>query len=49
MDESLIWTEYLALFDKNGVKVHQGRKKKFVEDIEYMVKLQKLWMLEPVS
>ena len=41
MDELLRWTDYNALFDKNGVKVHQGRKKEFDEDIECMVKFQK--------
>ena len=43
MDDSVGWTDYLALFDKNGVEVHQGRKKSlmFDEDIECMVKIQK--------
>ena len=41
MDESLGWTDYQALFDYSGVEVHQGRKNKFDEDIECMVKLQK--------
>ena len=41
MDESLRWTENLALLEIIGVKVHQGRKKKFDEDIECMLKFQK--------
>ena len=40
MDESLKWTEYIALLEWNGAEVHQGRKKTD-EDIECMVKLQK--------
>ena len=42
MDESLSWTEKLALLESNGVEVHQGRKKKFDEDIECKMKLQML-------
>ena len=42
MDESLRWTQNLALLENNGVEVHLGRKKKFDEDIEWMVKLQKV-------
>ena len=41
MDESLRWTEKLALLEIIGVKLHQGRKKKFDEDIECMLKFQK--------
>ena len=41
MDESLRWTENLALLENNWVEVHPGRKKKFDEDIECMVKFQK--------
>ena len=41
MDELLRWTDYHALFDKNGVELHQGRKKKFDEDNECMVIFQK--------
>ena len=41
MDESLRWTENLALLENNGVEVHPGRKKKSDEDIECMVKFQK--------
>ena len=37
MDESLRWTKYLALLEQNGVEVHQGREKKFDEDIDCMV------------
>ena len=40
IDESLEWLEYLALLGKNAAEVNQGRKK-FDEDIECMVKLQK--------
>ena len=49
MDESLRWTEYLALLELNGAEVHQGRKKKNDGDIGCMGKLQKFWMLESVS
>ena len=42
MDESLRWTENFALSENKGVEVHLGRKKKFDEDIECLVKLQKL-------
>ena len=41
MDESLRWTEYLAVLEWNVVEVHQGRKKSFDADFECMVKLQK--------
>ena len=41
MDESLRWTEYLALLELNGAEAHQGRKKKNDGDIGCMVKLQK--------
>ena len=39
MDESLRWTEKFALLENIGVKKHQGRKKKFDEDIDCMLKL----------
>ena len=37
LDESLRWTENLALLENIGVKVHQGREKKFDEVIDCMV------------
>ena len=37
LDESLRWTENLALLENIGVKAHQGREKKFDEDIDCMV------------
>ena len=40
IDESLKWSEYVDLLEKNAAEVHQGRKQND-EDFECMVKLQK--------